>query len=188
MVEFPPLICPVCTYSLQGLAPPHRCPECGFEYDERTRVWRAPKRRFGWFDYVGPAVCVGLILYVILPMFHWRAGNIFHLASLGLVLLVLAWFVPTFMKQTRSRELGECVAVAPKGIFVRNSAGDEWIDWPAVGSVKFSAAFQYIQHAGCPRSTNLPGAFADSDERDAFIEAIRVARDHYLSQPAGDAA
>lgn len=31
--------CPVCRYSLQGLPSIYRCPECGFEYDEQTRVW-----------------------------------------------------------------------------------------------------------------------------------------------------
>lgn len=37
----PPLDrCPVCRYSLQGLPSAYRCPECGLEYDEQTRVWR----------------------------------------------------------------------------------------------------------------------------------------------------
>lgn len=28
--------CPICSYSLSGLPTRHRCPECGFEYDENT--------------------------------------------------------------------------------------------------------------------------------------------------------
>lgn len=31
--------CPVCKYPLSGLPAHHRCPECGFEYDERSRIW-----------------------------------------------------------------------------------------------------------------------------------------------------
>ena len=31
-------VCPRCEYSLIGLPLNHRCPECGFEYDERTFV------------------------------------------------------------------------------------------------------------------------------------------------------
>lgn len=34
--------CPVCRYSLTGLPRNHRCPECGFEYDQTTVVWRPP--------------------------------------------------------------------------------------------------------------------------------------------------
>lgn len=37
--------CPVCRYDLTGLPKNHRCPECGFEYDETMRVWRPPANR-----------------------------------------------------------------------------------------------------------------------------------------------
>ncbi len=31
--------CPICHYSLRGLPKEHRCPECGFEYDQDTSVF-----------------------------------------------------------------------------------------------------------------------------------------------------
>lgn len=41
--------CPACRYSLQGLPSVYRCPECGFEYDDKTlvvemfdRPWKNP--------------------------------------------------------------------------------------------------------------------------------------------------
>lgn len=34
--------CPVCKYDLTGLPTDHRCPECGFEYEESMRLWVAP--------------------------------------------------------------------------------------------------------------------------------------------------
>jgi hypothetical protein len=34
--------CPVCRYDLTGLPKNHRCPECGFEYDETMQVWSMP--------------------------------------------------------------------------------------------------------------------------------------------------
>jgi hypothetical protein len=40
-VGSPPIThCPVCRYDLTGLPAEHRCPECGFRYDETTYVWR----------------------------------------------------------------------------------------------------------------------------------------------------
>ena len=38
--------CPVCEYDLSTLPKTHRCPECGFEYDESMRVWVFPQARW----------------------------------------------------------------------------------------------------------------------------------------------
>lgn len=46
--------CPVCDYSLAALPSDYRCPECGFEYDRHTRVWRVGREDFG-FGRVGLA-------------------------------------------------------------------------------------------------------------------------------------
>ncbi|MCP4593469.1 MAG: hypothetical protein GY842_22255 [bacterium] len=48
MIELAPFThCPVCTYSLRGLPPDHRCPECGLRYDEGTLVFRPRRPRLG---------------------------------------------------------------------------------------------------------------------------------------------
>jgi len=36
--------CPACRYDLTGLPADHRCPECGFEYDETTIMWHGSRR------------------------------------------------------------------------------------------------------------------------------------------------
>lgn len=43
--------CPVCRYDLTGLPRNHRCPECGFDYDETMRVWYGRKPRW-WVGLV----------------------------------------------------------------------------------------------------------------------------------------
>lgn len=45
--------CPACRNELQALPPPNRCPHCGFDYDDHTRVWLAcaptPAIRSGFY-------------------------------------------------------------------------------------------------------------------------------------------
>ncbi len=180
MSECPPTTCPVCSYALTGLPPPHRCPECGFAYDENTRVWREPPSRFAWMDYALPIICVAAIVYLIMPVFRWRAAGVVHLVSLGAVLLFLSWLIPTFVRQNRSKQIGRCVALSPAGIFVRNAGGEEWVPWQLVGWVKFSSDFQFIQHVGSSRSTNLPGAFYEPEAREEFTKQVARLKSHYM--------
>jgi len=48
--------CPVCRYNLTGLPKNHRCPECGFEYDETMVVWKT--RLSGWTAWGLPAFVI----------------------------------------------------------------------------------------------------------------------------------
>jgi len=63
--------CPVCRNDLTGLPKNHRCPECGFEYEETMRVWVAPDR--------SRAAALSVILYLVACVFfsvvaHMRGG------------------------------------------------------------------------------------------------------------------
>lgn len=49
--------CPICGYALEGLPSEYRCPECFFEYDGFTRVWR-PRRR--------PSSAALLVFYLVM--------------------------------------------------------------------------------------------------------------------------
>ena len=55
--------CPICRYDLTGLPANHRCPECGFEYDETMRTWQTNDRRL-WqvvlFSLVATAVMLAV--------------------------------------------------------------------------------------------------------------------------------
>lgn len=50
--------CPACEYSLVALPLDHQCPECGFEYDRHTRVWRVGREDFG-LSRLGRTALVG---------------------------------------------------------------------------------------------------------------------------------
>ena len=52
--------CPVCSYDLTGLPATHRCPECGFAYDQQTLVWRSGKAPRMWVLLGGVACVIGI--------------------------------------------------------------------------------------------------------------------------------
>ncbi len=73
--------CPICRYDLTGLPKNHRCPECGFEYDETMRVWMPGSSRIWYLRTVAAAV--------------WLYQG-FHLAIESFILPILFWKPPMF--------------------------------------------------------------------------------------------
>lgn len=68
---FPPsgsTLCPLCDYDLRGQSATGRCPECGIEFDERTRIYRresSKKKSYKWLGIVsGFLACVALCMAI----------------------------------------------------------------------------------------------------------------------------
>jgi len=112
---FPPsgsTLCPKCDYDLQGLPASHACPECGFEYDSYTRVWRDVR----WKQRLKRGVNIvffglGLLLLFGSLQQFW-AGS----AGLGVMLFFQAAFggiVVTVLNPPHT------IAVTPAGILRR---------------------------------------------------------------------
>lgn len=67
--------CPVCRYDLTGLPAHHRCPECGFEYDETKVVWYGSRKwwitTILWFSLLwvlaGVVVCFSSLIQPPIP-------------------------------------------------------------------------------------------------------------------------
>ena len=78
--------CPVCNYHLTGLPARHRCPECGFAFDEHTRVWRS--EGFGRFAGWVTAMCVFALLAALHGLLN---GNPTWFARFLLGAVVIAW-------------------------------------------------------------------------------------------------
>ena len=88
--------CPACAYDIDGLPPRHRCPECGFVYDERMFLlegWRLPGRR-AWLRtmiFYGPIVFIAL--GVLRYEFQWSPNALLAIATTAGVALGLAYLV-----------------------------------------------------------------------------------------------
>jgi hypothetical protein len=70
--------CPICLYDLAGLPNNHKCPECGFAYDESMRVWTkelSPLRAKATaiLTVVCTIVFVSAVLYVGVQRSGWEA-------------------------------------------------------------------------------------------------------------------
>lgn len=125
--ESPPMRCPVCGYSLEGLPSAHRCPECGEAYDGQTHVWRPGK----------PMRSVLLILIVtcanLTSLMNFARGiSKGETPGTIVTIAVLIWFVFVTVigvRIWRAMHQGLVVAIMPRGIYLRDGMDNVWIEW-----------------------------------------------------------
>lgn len=173
-------LCPICGYSLEGLPPPHRCPECGFEYDEHTRVWFAPRTWVVQFEYFWPLLSIFMIFAVLFPTFYMNSGRPIQLLFIGCAMAGIAIVLRLIARQKNINQKGQCAAVTPRGLFIRHTGGEEWIDWPDVGKVFFSSEFDYVTRSNSVRTTPLPAAFPEDNDKSEFTAAVKTGRAFYV--------
>jgi hypothetical protein len=161
-----PVNCPVCHYSLRGLPASHRCPECGFEYDEHTRIWR-PVRRWGVYAIL---VLVGLwALYEAVQLA--RAAVATHPALtrqmiIGAVLLPIISVL--LFRLWRADRRGRFIAITPYGVFTRSAHGEESIPWHAIEHVTRGRRQVLIRWREQDDGYQLEYIFDTEDEAAAF--------------------
>jgi hypothetical protein len=129
--------CPVCRYDLTGLPENHRCPECGFEYDETMRWWPGRKPSL-W-----PAAILVFInsWFFLLPLIYGAPLGIFtaryflsvlFAPALVLVITILAYRNPSFL------------LISDKGVFLKLPPrklqfffwSELWVPSPAEGFLR----------------------------------------------------
>lgn len=175
-----PNLCPLCGYSLAGLPANHRCPECGFAYDEHTHVWRVPALRFKILEFFGPIACIVIMVVALWPYFYHGTGRLMHLAFVAGILTCFGLIIRAIRRRADAEVRGICVAITPRGLFVRDEQGEEWIAWNELGRIVISPGFQYATRLNSIRTTALPMALGENETPEDFIKRIEAARAHYL--------
>lgn len=121
--------CPVCQYSWDGLPDAGRCPECGLEFDERSRSWIQPKSSVYLLILTFEAAALVLVLIFVL-------GSNVRMMSLFIAMFIAVSIVGTSIgalighyKKLRAR-----LFVLTDGIVICGGPFDstQVVNWPDV--------------------------------------------------------
>jgi hypothetical protein len=157
MTTEPLLECPVCRYDLRGLPQKHRCPECGFEYDETTYVW--PRGGVQYFSLL-PTVLFFTLLFSFFGILQLVRGGIRSgtdsLTVLNAALSLFGFFL--WVKFWRSRPF---LAVSASGIAYRMPLrAVRSIPWNEIEIAGSSASFRILRLTQAKRKpVRLPDAW-----------------------------
>ena len=165
--------CPVCSRPLAESLPPNRCPDCGFEYDADTRVWRSADTWgrvavvYTAYGLIGGTICAAL----------YRFG--FAQAPYPALPLLLALVVPVvslFLRRLISgRITGRFVALTPSGVLVGTRPTPELVLWDDVDRLADQRGVPKLQRRASETLIPLDDVFAGAEDLAAFHNALQAA-------------
>jgi hypothetical protein len=163
--------CPRCKYPLTGLACAGRCPECGFEYDEATRVW-VRARRWSWLT---PIVlgAVGLFPLSLRAFEELERGFAGVSAKWWLVLVWIAgmgFLVYCASRFYRANRLGSYIAITSAGIETRLGLHHRFVRWSEISAIEDGARLRLKIHSG--GGLTIPSVFS-AEEEHYFVAEVR---------------
>lgn len=182
MICYPPIdACPNCSYALHGLPEAHRCPECAFEYDEATIVFK-PSRP--WMTYVGTLGFAALMVYfyggmvfgLLVGAIGPTGGTFVTVGVLAAPLVILGWRI------RRANQIGRFAALTKSGLFVRNMGGLTLVAWDDISLVAVHDIRPWLKRRSSEKIIGLHGILSTREEKQSFMEAVSRGRS---GQPPG---
>lgn len=173
--------CPVCNYSLRGLPARHRCPECGFEYDEHTRAWR-PRSYWKFAGFTFLCCAVGFLQ-------AWDAFSDGHRTKGLICASILAAVIAITIYIYRRRPF---LAVGPGGVFVKTgSSVVDHLRWETILDVSVHKGgerrFTFIRTID-GRNTEVGAVLRGMNEAYELREVVAAGLKRYAGMEGEDGA
>ena len=169
--------CPVCEYSLCGLPVASRCPECGINYDENTRVWTAKQDS-------ARALAVWLGIMVLFAN-AWIAGSWVVSGTkrrsplsetVGTVIVAALGLVG--IRNVAQAYRRSFVTTTPEGLLIRVAGSDNRrIPWPEIHGVEIirfgRRVFTQVVLARSRRRLDLSSVLRKQEQAKEFEQCIQ---------------
>ncbi len=167
--------CPECGHA--PLLPDvfRQCPECGFEYDRHTLIWR-PRRPWRiYLPFVNTLIFSPWLfrfLAVVLLDGHWPNKSV----TLGAVISAgsLAWALPRL--RVLLSEGHRYAAVTPRGVQARTPRNAYSIPWDDLGKVTVLLGIPHLTRRSTSAVCELDWIFDTDQEVKGFLANIDQAR------------
>ena len=173
--------CPVCSRPLTGLAPPNRCPECGFEYDADTRVWRSGET---WGRVAVVYTAYGLIVGTIAAAIYRLGSDQAPYPALPLLLALVIPVVGLVLRRVISGRIsGRFVALTPRGVLVGTRPISELVPWDDVERLTEQRGVPKLQRRDSENLVAFDDIFTGPEDLAAFRFALEAARRRWAQRP-----
>ncbi len=170
--------CPECGAGPLVPLPVGCCPDCGFEYDEHTRIWR-PRRPWRIYLLFANTLLFSPWLYrlleVVIRYHQWPSASVLFggLVSAG----SLAWALPRL--RVVLSEGHRYAALTPRGIQARTPKNRYFIPWDDLADVSVVVGVPRLHRHSDPSVCLLEWIFESDGEIHEFLTATRQARERY---------
>ena len=141
-------ICPLCDYDLKGLPTEHKCPECGYEYDNATIVlpcWTSKGKRTSWRQRLFLVVVVvcgisALLLVGGLPTLPPLVLFLGLATYLALLILIANYLAKTLIRCKGKSDAVIAISAIGLGIRAKLDEPGSITSWNEYESVKIRRA------------------------------------------------
>ncbi len=165
--------CPDCARWWHGLPPAGRCPDCGFEYDEHTVVWRSDE---SWgrlaLVYTGAGLVAGVAVSVLYRLSVEDAPFPLLPLLLGVIAPALGLAVRRLIG---GRITGRFVALTTQGIVVGTRGRPRLVRWEEFDRLIEERGVPKLRCHGSSVPIPIDDVFESASELAAFAGALREA-------------
>jgi hypothetical protein len=151
-----------------------QCADCGFPYDERTRIWRCGRswhHRFLYNALIG--LTAGLLLTIAYRITHGAAPNALLpiLTGIAVALAGLA-----FDRLLAGKLSGRFVALVPSGVIVGTRRRRRLVPWRQIHRLNTRGRVPKLELTGDEPDVPLEDVFDTPAELESFRRALEQAR------------